>query len=268
MKKIKSLEIGRLHNEESFAFNQQVVAETAHLPGEGTTPSEPEEDEPVVQASEPEEGSTPALTAAVDGHAAAVTEFDGALKDSGKIAGAAKAEAADSERDAAWRGARNYVKAVLVHPETAIQQAAEEVLALFDKYGDPTSLSQTEESGVLHNLMQDLNQVDSDKMTTLGFAPWLTLMTTKEEAFLVAVDLRTEEEAGRVVGIVKEKRLLAENAYRKLVETVNAHVILYGEAPYATFIDRMNVLIDRQKTVIKTRKTKKDNVDEDAPVEE
>lgn len=256
MKKIKSLEIGRLHNEESFGFNQQVVAEASKLPKEQSeTPDDPEEDRPVVQSDEPEEGSSPALTAAVNAHAAAVAEFDGALKDSGKIAGAAIAEAADLERDAAWRGTHNFVKAMMVHPDTAIQAVAEEVKALFDKYGDPTNLSQTEESGVLHNLLQDLTGVDSDKQATLGLAPWLTWMSTSEEAFLAAVQSRTEEEAARVVGLVKEKRILTESAYRKLVETVNAHVVLFGDAPYATFIDHVNVLIDRQKSILKTRKT-------------
>lgn len=67
--------------------------------------------------------------------------------------------------------------------------------------------------------------------------------------------MRTEEEAARQVGIVKEKILLVNEAYRKLIDTVNAMVLLNGEAKFVSFIDQMNILIDRQKTVLKARAT-------------
>ena len=41
----------------------------------------------------------------------------------------------------------------------------------------------------------------------------------------------------------------------KLIDTVNAMVLLNGEAKFASFIDQMNILIDRQKTVLKARAT-------------
>ena len=69
------------------------------------------------------------------------------------------------------------------------------------------------------------------------------------------MQLRTEEEATRQVGIVKEKKLLLDTAYRNLVEKVNAMVLFHGEAKFADFIDQMNILIDRQKTVLKARAT-------------
>ena len=76
-----------------------------------------------------------------------------------------------------------------------------------------------------------------------------------ETAFLSAVSQRTEETAARQVGIVKEIRQTADNAYRSLVELVNALTVVNGEAPYATFIDHVNAIIDRQKTVLKARQT-------------
>lgn len=54
---------------------------------------------------------------------------------------------------------------------------------------------------------------------------------------------------------MKQARLQAEADYRSMVELINALVLINGDAAYATFIDHVNVLIDRQKTVIKTRKT-------------
>lgn len=67
------------------------------------------------------------------------------------------------------------------------------------------------------------------------------------------------------MGIVKETRTAADAAYRSLVDTVNALAMIEGDAEYATFIDHVNALIDRQKGILKARKTRGEK--EDKPVE-
>lgn len=265
MKKIQNFDATRLRTEENFGFLQQVSAETAYLPVEEGEDDRPviesiDDDAPVVASSA---GATPALTAAKDNFKAVLDTFDDALKDSAGLSSAAAATEADNLRDAAWRGANAYAKAMIAHPTEAASSAAVEVKSLFDKYGDPTSLSQTEESGVLHNLIQDLKALDSSKLTTAAFSPWLTNMETCEENYLTSAQVRTEEEASRITGIVKQSRLVANEAYRSLVEMVNALCLVNGEAPYTTFIDHVNVLIDRQKTVLKSRSTKSAKKKED-----
>ena len=196
------------------------------------------------------------LTTSVTTFKNAVDAFDNALKDSASTPSTALAAEADSARDNACRGANNYLKAMTAHPANDVRQTAIEAKTLFDKYGDPTTLPQTEESGVLHNLLQDLKAIDGSKLTAITFDTWLANLESCETAFLAAVSQRTEEEAARQVGIVKETRQAADNAYRSLVELVNALTIVNDEAPYATFIDHVNAIIDRQKTVLKTRQTK------------
>ena len=84
---------------------------------------------------------------------------------------------------------------------------------------------------------------------------WLTDLKNKNQRFLDYSRMRNEEEAARQVGVVKEKILLVNEAYRNLIDTVNAMVLLNGEAKFASFIDQVNNLIDRQKTVLKSRTT-------------
>ena len=148
------------------------------------------------------------------------------------------------------------------HPTADIANAASEAKSLFDKYGDPTSLAQTEESGVLHNLLQDLEAFDSAKRTSLALDVWITDLQAKEDAFLAAAAERTEADAARQVGIVKETRTAADAAYRSLVDTVNALAMINGDAAYATFIDHVNALIDRQKSILKARTTRAKKEDE------
>lgn len=256
MKKINTLNVKQLRTEEDFGFQQQVSAEIVYLPAEGEDRPEIESIDDNAPAARSSAGATPALTAAVNGFKSALSTFDDALKDSAGLSSAAAATEADNLRDAAWRGANAYAKAMTAHPTEAVSSAAAEVKSLFDKYGDPTSLSQTEESGVLHNLIQDLKALDSNILTNAAFSPWLTNMETREKNYLTAAQVRTEEEASRITGIVKQSRLAADEAYRSLVEMVNALCLVNGEAPYTTFIDHVNVLIDRQKAILKSRSTK------------
>ena len=256
MKQIASFNIARLRVEEDFGFLKLVATETDHLPlmtiiSEGLNP----------------EGSCLELNTRNQTFRGVLSVFDSALKDSASTPSAALAAEADSARDNAWRGANNYLKAMTAHPTNDVRQTAIEAKTLFDKYGDPTTLPQTEESGVLHNLLQDLKTIDGSKLTAIAFDAWLANLESCEVAFLAAVSQRTEEEAARQVGAVKEARQAADNAYRSLVELVNALTIVNGEAPYATFIDHVNAIIDRQKTVLKTRQTNaKKKGEDDRPV--
>ena len=242
MKKINTLNVKQLRTEECFGYLKQVLAETSNLPSEET---------PAAQ------------TTAVNAFETAFDAFDAALKASAVNPATASATNADVERDQSWRGINAYVKAMCNHPTADIAATAAEAKSLFDKYGDPTSLAQTEESGVLHNLLQDLEAFDSAKRTSLNLDVWIADLKTKEEAFLAAAAERTEADAARQVGIVKETRAAAEAAYRSLVDTVNALAMINGDTAYATFIDHVNAMIERQKAISKARSTRAKKEDEE-----
>ena len=244
MKKINTLNVKQLRTEECFGYLKQVLAETSNLPSEET---------PAAQ------------TTAVNAFDTAFDAFDTALKASAVNPATASATNADVERDQSWRGINAYVKAMCNHPTADIAATAAEAKSLFDKYSDPTSLAQTEESGILHNLLQDLEAFDSSKRTLLALDVWITDLKTKEEAFLAAAAARTEADAARQVGIVKETRTAAEAAYRSLVDTVNALAMINGDAAYATFIDHVNAMIERQKAISKARSTRAKKEDEEKP---
>ena len=243
MKKITTLNLTRLRTEESFGYLKQILAETANLPAEET---------PAAQ------------TAAVNAFETAYDAFDTALKASAVNPATATATAADEARDLSWRGISAYVKAMCAHPTAEVAANAAEAKSLFDKYGDPTKLAQTEESGVLHNLLQDLEAFDSAKRTSLNLDIWIADLKAKEDAFLAAAAQRTEADAARQVGIVKETRTAAEVAYRSLVDTVNALAMINGDTAYATFIDHVNAMIERQKAISKARTTRAKKEDEPA----
>lgn len=234
MKKIQTLNVKQLRTEEDFGFQKFVRTEIANLP----------EAEP----------ATP-FGMALANFNTAFEAFDAALKISAVNSAVTTATVADEARDLSWRAANAYAKAMSAHPDSTLAAYGQEVKAIFDKYGDPTKLPQTEESGVLHNLLQDLQTLESARRTAIGLDAWITDLQSKEDAFLAAAAQRTEKEAARQVGIVKESRTAADAAYRSLVNMVNALAIIGGEETYSTFIDHVNVMIDHQKAILKARKT-------------
>lgn len=257
MKQLSTLNIARLRTEKCFGYLKQVVAETENLPiqEETETPS-------VVSVLSTVDS---VLKTKVDEFITSYDAFDDALKASSTNPATATATATDNARDAAWRGANNYLTAMCDHPTAEVAANAAEAKSLFDKYGDPTKLAQTEGSGILHNLLQDLEAFDSTKRTSLALDVWIADLQTKEEAFLAAAAERTEADAARQVGIVKTTRTAAEAAYRSLVDTLNALAMINGDTAYATFIDHVNAMIERQKAISKARSTRAKK--EDAPAE-
>lgn len=245
MMQITSFKIGNLRIEEVFAFHQRIQQYAQDLPTTGA----------LIAEGLPETSVT-FLTTGVDTHRAAVDGLDSALKVSTTVPSAKWVMEADAARDFAYSGLYNYVKAMTAHPDASIAAAAEKALAILDKYGNPTAKPQLEESGILHNLLQELKAAkEAGDFTDLDIEPWLTRLQNAETSFLNATDAKVQEEAAREVGLSKQARLAADDAYRKLVDIVNMLAAMHGDEKFATFIGNVNALVEQQRTKLKTRAT-------------
>lgn len=266
MKKIKRFAISHLWVEEDFGFLQLVYKELPKM-GYETGDEEDEPDLPSVQSVAA--GTFKAgVDAKVAAFVAAFEKFDEALKDSEKLASSALVTKADDARDYAWRGVSNYLKAMTMHPDADVAAAAVEGEELVDKYGDPTNLSYTAESGTLHNFLQDLEAIPSEKRTLLGIDPWTARLRKENDAFLLAIQQKAEEKDAREVGVVKEARQEADEAYRAMVDTINVVANLEEGTTYDAFIGAVNQHIETQKTTLKSRATRNKNKKDEKPEEE
>lgn len=231
MKAIENLSLTRLRTEEDFGLQKRVEAETALLTLESDAPM-------------------------IATYKAAVNAFDEALKASAKNPMAATAIQADEAADAAWVGTNMQIKAMLNHPDETRRAIAEEAADIFAKYGNITNLAYNEEYGRMHNLLQDIDKMGEEKLQKICIDAWIAEMHKCYDAFRAADAARTAAAAGREVGIVKEKRIIADEAFRSLCTRVNALVLVNGEAPYGKFIDRVNVIIAQAKAVLASRETR------------
>lgn len=245
MMQITSFKLGNLRIEEDFAFHQRIQQYAQDLPTTGA----------LIAEGLPETSVT-FLTTGVNTHKTAVESLDSALKVSTTVPSAKWVTEADASCDSAWSGLYYYVKAMTAHPDASIAAAAERALAILEKYGNPTAKPQLEESGILYNLLQELNEAkEAGDFNGLDIEPWLTRLENAETSFLNATDAKVQEEAAREVGLSKQARQAADDAYRKLVDIVNMLAAMHGDEKFATFIGNVNALVEQQRTKLKTRAT-------------
>lgn len=192
----------------------------------------------------------------------AFKEFDDALKESAKLAGSSAKTIADENRGMAWRKMYAYLKAMEGSPNTLKAKSAVLVKNLFNKYGCPTNLPYAEETGILVNLLQDLNAVNQSTKELLDLEEWTKALKDANDEFVAALEVVVIEKSSRITGLIKTKRKECEKMYQTLVNVVNSMIIVQGEEYYRTFVEHLNVMIDEQKTVLRRRSTlnaKKDN---------
>lgn len=234
MKQIQKINLSALHNEEAFGFFSLVKEEMKSLP------------------ADPEEGVAPLKDVKVNFTTKLVT-YDEVLESSGKLKSTGAVEKADAMADEAWGATNMYVKALARHPDDMIRNAALPYAEVFEKYGNPTQMALNKELGILQNLCTDLEALEDDTM--LNFGPWKEYIVETTGLLMDAMQAQADEKSQVQVGSVKQSRLEVESAYRDLVDKVNVVAAYEGDAAYATFIDHLNAMIDRQKVILKTRAT-------------
>ena len=236
--RIDILNISVLRVEDDFGYLGCVKRQTTHLP-----------------LAESAAGYTAGLKLAADKFNTAVDELDVVLEEASTVPSAKDASQKDAARDKAWLTFRNFVKASKAHPNAEIAEFATKTGEIFRRYGDLSQQAQQEESGNMDNLIQDLKALDTQKMNKAGFAPFLADMEQKETAYIAASDIRSSERGQRLVGIIKQKRAAADAAYRLLVDTVNALIIVNGDTAYATFASNLNGRIEENRALLSARRT-------------
>ncbi len=261
MTKIKKLALTRLHVEEDFGFQQLVVLETPRL-NLGTDDDGGDEDLPVVQSAL-DSPFAEALKTKVEAFKTAHEKFDAALKDDTKLPSSAAVTQADEARDFAWRGLSNYVKVLLMHPTAEVVALATSTKDILDKYGNPIDLSQTEESGVIHNALQELEAISEENQEKMNIELWIGRLRTENDKFVQLVKQKAAEEAALNVGIIKQSRKEADNAYRSLVNMINMLVEIEGDENYKDFIAVVNKHIEKQQKTLKNRESRGDDDSDD-----
>ena len=168
-----------------------------------------------------------------------------------------------------FRGMKHLIQGMLLHPDTKIQKEAQDVMNIIKKYSDISNGSMDHRYGILDTMMDELSMVSAEVQADLGIDTWLEGLTLAIAKYKVARDVQRNERVEYQTGLVKSCREALEQDYRKLINSVNAYAITFGEEDYVSFIEHMNAMIKVEKAVLKSRTTrseaKKEETDASKP---
>ena len=184
----------------------------------------------------------------------AYTAYDDAYAQTRKWAQTADLEELDKLRDSALSAYLQALKAMTASPNQTKQTAAKQLAFIRDKYTLNSADEYMKETTAISQMVQEIegNAEAQTALTTTGLDDWFTDLKTKNEAFLAKMNERTEAQAGMQKGIVREKRLACEAAYRDVVKLINAMAICEVPAGYSfgSIIDLLNAEIEHYRQIL------------------
>ena len=261
MEELQAIRLGHLTQDGSFSFLNFTKKKLPLLPQDTSEPDLPDVQSVLRTLSL----KSPRLQKAVDKFVEAVKAFDAALRMARKKPLTEQLSAADEDRDKAWMGSNTYINAMLNHPDAEVAAVAKIAREIFDKYGNPTRLSRKEESSSLHNLLQDIEAMES--RSTIDFDPWYNWMKTTYEAFEALRSERADLKDRTKIGLAQETRTAAEDAYREMAKVLNSVVVYEETDEYDPFINAINNEIEETSALIKSRETRRGNEGSTTPDE-
>lgn len=180
--------------------------------------------------------------------------FDEAYAQTRKWAQTEEIEGLDTSRDQALSAFNNALKAMTASPNAQKQAGAKLLMNIREKYTLNASDEYMKETTAIAQMVQEMEEnVQADQaLTATGLIDWFQDLKQKNQAFLQKMNERTAEQAGQQKGIVREKRLLAEAAYKNVVRLINAAAIM--EMPegldWNSPIDRLNAEVEHYRQIL------------------
>ena len=182
----------------------------------------------------------------------AVTAEDDSLKISAKSLTTDKIVDADRLRDQLYAGYKKAVGGYANFPVESMAEAARVLTQHIKDYKIDTQAQLDKETGLLVNFVQDLEGKFKAQVDALSLGAFVEKLKAANEAVRELTAQRTDERAAKTAGALKTAREASDEAYKTLVQHVNAHALIEGDADYAAFIDYANTEIEHfKKEVLK-----------------
>ena len=166
-------------------------------------------------------------------------------------------KAIDAERDKHYKALRKAIKFFLNHPDAEQVKAAARLEQLLKDYNIDPKMQLDRETGLLLNLIGDLETKSAADVTALALTPVVQAMKQTNEKLHEVTRARANDRAVQIVGQLKQAQHASDEAYRTLVQKVNALAVVEGEADYADFISKMNEQVKHYKQEVLPKAKKK-----------
>ena len=166
-------------------------------------------------------------------------------------------KAVDAERDKHYKALRKAITFFLNHPDAQLVKAAQRLERLLKDYNIDPKMQLDRETGLLLNLIGDLETKSAADVTALALTPVVQAMKQANDKLREVTRARANDRAVQIVGQLKQAQHASDEAYRTLVQKVNALAVVEGEADYADFISKMNEQVKHYKQEVLPKAKKK-----------
>lgn len=165
-----------------------------------------------------------------------------------------KIDAADIARDNVIQGIIKMDNAMLHHFDPAINEAAARVKIVLDNFAGITHYSYDKESAAIIKLLELLKGSLAADVAAIGITSWVTELEAKNKEFDALFTSRYDEQAAKTALQMKDVRIEIDDAYNKIIERINALIVIEGEAAYVDFVTKLNLRIDHYASLLALRK--------------
>ena len=166
-------------------------------------------------------------------------------------------KAIDAERDKHYKALRKAITFFLNHPDAQLVKAAARLEQLLKDYNINPAMQLDRETGLLLNLISDLETKSAADVTALALTPVVQAMKQTNDKLREVTRARANDRAVQIVGQLRQAQHASDEAYHTLVQKVNALAVVEGEVDYADFISKMNEQVKHYKQEVLTKAKKK-----------
>lgn len=186
------------------------------------------------------------LTAQTEAFEKALKHYDDVLVLERGNALSEKINQADLDRDLALRSLLSVIRNYTSFPNPEKADAANQLLRQIEKYGRRIDkFPYLQESGVLNNLLQDLElKENADYLRLLHLEDWVTTLKEAVIRFNELFQNRETDNSTKLSGQVKEARQTTQEEFEHIVTLINAYEIVYGKAQYGSLIAQINEAVE------------------------
>jgi len=162
---------------------------------------------------------------------------------------------ADHEADQAYSYVNSILQINATHFKTERVEAAKACLEVFARYDNPTRLPYSQEYGILHNLLADMEALPASTLQLAQIDEWLSELRRRYEVVVGLMADKVQAKAQAECGAVKAARSSFEDSYHTFVDKVYAMSLLHNDANHTSLIDQINALIDDKRAAKKAGAT-------------
>jgi hypothetical protein len=179
----------------------------------------------------------------------ALIDLDTAVERIRKSADTDRIAVLDDEFGKSYMGMAEYTRAYLKHYDPKMRHAAENLIVIFDHYGNIGKQAYRQELGSSVNLLQDLRAHSVD-VSTLALEPWMQAHEASATALASLLNARTSEEAKQSNIRVVDARRRMEAVYQQVTDRIDAVINLRGKDFAGNFYAEYNAHATEYKNAL------------------